>query len=87
MAIKKPVKQQPMPDQTDTFISGAPDAHPAPEQGQEKAVGVFRGKKRIISLGIDPDLLELVDKRAAALHISRAAWFSQAITRAAEDQG
>jgi hypothetical protein len=73
MTIKKRVKT----DTASNFIAGAPDASAPAKAG--KTEGVIRGKKRIITLGIDPDLLDEVDKCAAAVHISRAAWLNQAI--------
>ena len=76
MAIKKPVKK----DVAEGFIAGAPDAG-APAR-DEKGQGVIRGKKRIITLGIDPALLDEVDECAAAMHISRAAWLNRAVALA-----
>lgn len=80
MTIKKPVKS----DTAASFIAGAPDAS-APAK-VEKTEGVIRGKKRIITLGIDPDLLDEVDKCAAAVHISRAAWLNQAVALAVRQE-
>ena len=84
MTIKKPVKTHPRTEAAaDAFIAAAPDAKPAIEvQPPPSTVGVFRGKKRIITLGLDPTLLDLVDANAAALHVSRAAFINMAITEA-----
>ncbi|EXJ01767.1 ribbon-helix-helix protein, CopG family [Burkholderia pseudomallei] len=59
------------------FISGAPDARPAtpPDVAVEppSAVAQRRPRKRKISVDIDAELLERVDRAAQAMGISRNA--------------
>ena len=71
MAITKPVRQK----TTESFISGAPDAHPK---------GVRLGTKQQITLTIAPDLLAKVDELAEKMGQSRAALINLAIYRTVE---
>ena len=73
MPITKPVK----PRTPESFISGAPDASPAPK-------GVRRGTKQQITLTIAPELLAKVDEMAERMGQSRAALITLAIYRTVE---
>lgn len=77
MAIVKPAKQkqEQRPDAAADFIAAAPDA-------EQVAAGVIRGKKRVITVGLDPDSIRLIDEKADALGISRNAWISMVLHRA-----
>ncbi len=69
----------------DAFISGAPDASPAPTEepkGYEK--GIKKGNKRQITLTIAPELLERVDQVAKRTGQARAAVINMAIFQAIE---
>lgn len=57
----------------DAFIAGAPDAG--------KAKGVIRGKRRVITTGINPGTIDRIDVAAAKLGISRAAWINMAVNK------
>lgn len=71
------------------FISGAPDAVPAPAAPSaptrpapiEPASFGGGGRKKPISLTIDPSILAELDQVAAKLGISRASAFSLAVSR------
>lgn len=73
MAIVKSVKKDSNKN-PDAFIAGAPDAG--------KAKGVMRGKRRVITTGINPDTIDRIDDAAARLGISRAAWINMAVNKA-----
>ncbi len=64
----------------DEFIAAAPDA----AADKQKPRGVIQGKKRQITLGISPALLERVDELAAQLGQTRASVINMAIYRAVE---
>lgn len=73
--------------QVAALIAGAPDAKstaasPAP------APGLAGGRKKPISLTIDSNILAQLDRKAAALGLSRAAAFALAVSRfiAAEER-
>lgn len=78
MTIKKQVK----PAAVDAFVSGAPDANAAIKTAP---TGVIRGKKKIITVGFTPDLLEKIDAGAAAIGVSRAAFISMACSKATQE--
>jgi hypothetical protein len=80
MPITTPPRNKPdatpaAPAKTDKFISGAPD-------GGGKGKGVWKGKKRQISITISPDLLEQIDTLSAEYGQSRAAVIGMAIYQA-----
>lgn len=93
MTIKKQVKS--VPDEAaEQFIKGAPDAaagsqDPAGRRISEKPV--IRGNKRVITVGIDLELMPRLDAAAArlssttGLSISRAAFINRAILKAVEN--
>ncbi len=60
------------------FIAGAPDAKPAKDV-PAKAIKTL-GRKSIITLSIDPDLLARLDAWAKVRGISRAAAVSLAVS-------
>lgn len=75
----------------DDFIAGAPDAAPGrvampvsasvdtvPDAAREQSAG---GRKKPISLTIDPEILAQLDRKARSLGLSRAGAFSLAVTR------
>jgi hypothetical protein len=60
----------------ESFIAGAPDASPVQETKAIKKLG----RKSIITLSIDPDLLARLDAWAKARGMSRAAAVSFAVS-------
>ena len=68
-------KKTPPPAAVDAFIAGAPDARPA----QAKKIRTL-GRKSIITLSIDPDVLARLDAWAKARGLSRAAAVSFAVS-------
>ncbi len=80
MAItkKKVPPSSPAPESVDAFIAGAPDARsedPVPPKTIKKA-----GRKSIITLSIDPDLLARLDAWAKSRGMSRAAAVAFAVS-------
>jgi hypothetical protein len=79
MAITTPPRKTetrttPPPAVADKFISGAPDSG--------KAKGVWKGKKRQISITLAPELLDQIDALSAEYGQSRAAVIGMAIYQA-----
>jgi hypothetical protein len=74
---KKPQAPAAVPagDALDQFIAGAPDAAPAAPQKKIKRAG----RKAIITLSMDPELLAKLDAWAASRGLSRAAAVSFAV--------
>lgn len=67
----------------EAFIQGAPDGGAPAAKVQAPAPVLKRkaSRKEPISLTIDPDLLDEIDRAAAGLGISRAAAFALAASR------
>ena len=63
----------------ESFIAGAPDAVPTPSVEAVKTIKKL-GRKSIITLSIDPDLLARLDAWAKARGMSRAAAVSFAVS-------
>jgi hypothetical protein len=78
MAItrKKEVKKDDVDKAAADFIGGAPDA---PQVPQHKAIKTL-GRKSIITLSINPDVLARLDAWAKAHGLSRAAAVSFAVS-------
>ena len=77
MAVqRKPKKADSNPD---SFVDGAPDAKP---KG-----GYRRGKRRQISLTVEDQLLEDMDRLASRYGISRAAAIALACRRLVDQEG
>ncbi len=74
------------PAAADRFISGAPDAAPAPAAAPAVVArsNIVRGKQVQINFALPPELLVKVDQAAGELSISRAAFIKQALTRAVQ---
>ena len=66
----------------ESFIAGAPDAKPTDEVKTIKKLG----RKSIITLSIDPDLLARLDAWAKARGMSRAAAVSFAVSNLDHDR-
>lgn len=71
MAINMKAKPKPGANE---FIQGAPDA--------QRAKGVIRGKRRVITLGFGPETIDRIDAAAEELGISRAAWVNMVANKA-----
>lgn len=82
MAIQKKPKTQ---DKTDAFMTGAPDAHTAPDKTTPYEKGITKGKKRQISITISGDLLRQVDERAEAIGTGRSAFIAMALYKALKE--
>jgi ribosome-binding protein aMBF1 (putative translation factor) len=79
MAIqRKPTTKQAQAKEKalDRIVSEAPDERGKPE----------REAKKVISLTVFPSVIKAVDRAAARRGMSRAAFFSMAVTRAIEDE-
>jgi len=77
MTIAK--KRTPPPAAVEAFIAGAPDARPGDHQTQPKQIKTL-GRKSIITVSIDPDVLFRLDAWAKARGMSRAAAVSFAVS-------
>lgn len=92
--VGKPVLKPAQDDALDKFVQGAPDAAstaPAPMPAAAALPAdliAAGGRKKPISLTIDPKILAQLDNKAAKLGLSRAAAFALAVSRfiAAEDR-
>lgn len=77
-------------EQMARFIAGAPDAGRAAPSAAAPSADLLSsgGRKKPISLTIDGKILAQLDKKAAALGLSRAAAFALAVSRfiAAEER-
>lgn len=87
------ITKRPRPANVEAFIAAAPDAAPqavaAPAARAPIEPRPNSGRKKPISLTIEPALLAELDQAAAGLGISRAAAFSLAVSRfvASEKRG
>lgn len=74
MAINTAAKKHAIPEKKaiDKFIEGAPDSQH----------GVIRGKRRIITIGYSPEIVDRADAVAKKLSISRAAFFNMIASKA-----
>lgn len=72
--IPKNIKARPT-EEVDTFIESAPDAG-KPNKKEPS------GKAQQITLTLNPELLEKVDKTAAALSLSRAGFIKMCLSNA-----
>lgn len=95
------ITPRPQVKTAEDFINGAPDAGrapapapvappaaPAAAPAAPAALVPKGGRKKLISLTMDPNILAALDAKAAALGLSRAGAFALAVSRfiAAEDR-
>lgn len=89
MAIQKKPK---IPNKTDAFMTGAPDAKAAADDAKaetDKATpyekGITKGRKRQVSITISGDLLRQVDEQAKAIGTGRSAFIAMALYKALKE--
>lgn len=59
---------------------------PVADVAEPKQKGVIRGKKRIITIALNPAMIDRIDEAAARDNRSRASWIAAACARALERQ-